>query len=443
MGNFSRNTFDRLKHYVGVRLQQGVPLIDADWNEQEDIKKFELQAFLKWFAGNGVPLGNDGFQILAASSTTNNFDIRGGNGTAEGAGRCIVDGWDVMIESNMRYSNQPLYNNASLAGQWGVDAITPLTTPIANRQDTVYLDVWEREVDSGEDSDLINPAIGLETCVRIKREWAVRVAEGSLVLPAPAVGHSFYPIARLTRPGGSAAITAAHMEDLRAIGINLSDMAEEIQDARGMKANLGNRLDESLTKGGQLRHNVVANDQVQSGAAINESKILFSASGHDHSGGGNGNQVGSSGLENNAVTADKLANNAVIGTKIADNAVTRSKITNVAVNKAKIAADSVGHAQLDFDLISSGSIADLAPDTVTTQLVQANVSFVSVTKRIYMPAVAITGVSGIGEARITHELLYKSTAVRDTYDVHIRIKNDLGGSELVDVIWYVYTFAED
>jgi hypothetical protein len=37
MGNFSRDTFDKLKHYVGVRLQQGVPIVDADWNELEDI----------------------------------------------------------------------------------------------------------------------------------------------------------------------------------------------------------------------------------------------------------------------------------------------------------------------------------------------------------------------------------------------------------------------
>jgi hypothetical protein len=262
MGNFSRNTFDRLKHYIGVRLQQGVPLIDADWNELEDIRKFELQAFLKWFVGSGVPLGNNGFQIIAASGTNNNFDITGGDGTAAGAGRCIVDGWDVMIESNLRYSNQLLYNNATLAARWGVAPIAPLTTPGAVRVDTVYLDVWEREVDSGEDSDLINPAIGLETCVRLKREWAVRVAEGSLSPPAPSAGHSFYAIARLNRAAGSATITATQIEDLRTTGINLSAMAAEIQDARGMKANLGNRLDESLTKGGQLRFNVVGSSQL-------------------------------------------------------------------------------------------------------------------------------------------------------------------------------------
>ena len=64
MGNFSRETFDKLKHYVGVRLQKGVLIVDADWNEQEDIRRYELQAFLKWFVGNGVPKGNDGFRIL-------------------------------------------------------------------------------------------------------------------------------------------------------------------------------------------------------------------------------------------------------------------------------------------------------------------------------------------------------------------------------------------
>lgn len=262
MGNFSRNTFDRLKHYVGVRLQQGVPLIDADWNEQEDIRKFELQAFLKWFAGNGVPNGNDGFRVLAAAGTTNNFDINGGNGTAPGAGRILVEGMDAMLESTMRYSNQPLYNNPTLAARWGVAVIPPLTTPGAAREDLVYIDVWEREVDSSEDSNLINPAIGIESCVRLRREWAVRVAQSAVSLPAAPVGHGYYPLARIKRPAGNAAILAAHIEDLRSVGINLADLAAEIIDARGMKGNVGNRLDESLTKGGQLRFNVVGSDQL-------------------------------------------------------------------------------------------------------------------------------------------------------------------------------------
>ena len=65
MGNFSQDTFDPLKNYVAVRLQQGVPLVDADWNEAHDVRKFEVQAFLKWFVGNGVPEGIDGFRIAS------------------------------------------------------------------------------------------------------------------------------------------------------------------------------------------------------------------------------------------------------------------------------------------------------------------------------------------------------------------------------------------
>ena len=41
-GNFSnggRDTFDAAKRYIGIRLQQGVPLLDRDWNELEDIRR--------------------------------------------------------------------------------------------------------------------------------------------------------------------------------------------------------------------------------------------------------------------------------------------------------------------------------------------------------------------------------------------------------------------
>lgn len=442
MGNFSRNTFDRLKHYVGVRLQQGVPLIDADWNEQEDIRKFELQAFLKWFAGNGVPSGNDGFRILAVAGTTNNFDIKGGNGTAQGAGRCLVEGMDAMIESTMQYISQPLYNNPTLAASWGVAIIAPLTTPVAARVDMVYIDVWEREVDSTEDSNLINPAIGIESCVRLRCEWAVRVAQGAAALPAPPAGHVYYALAKLTRPAGGAAILAEQIEDLRTVGINLAGLAAEIADARGMKANLGNRLDESLTKGGQLRFNVVGNDQVKATAAINESKILFSASGHDHSGGAAGNMIGTAGLENNAVNTGKLADLSVTFGKLGNLAVTSAKISDSAVTTAKIADEAVSRAKLDLTVVNSGSVVDLAPDGTSIQLVQANVGLEGV-KRIYMPVVAITSVSGSGTANVSHDLLYRSTQGRDTFDVYIRIRNETGGSELVDLVWYVYIFAED
>lgn len=70
MGDYSRDPRTRLsesvaKHYVGVRLQQGVPLLDADWNELDDLRRHELASVVARFIGDGVPSGNDGFRIDA------------------------------------------------------------------------------------------------------------------------------------------------------------------------------------------------------------------------------------------------------------------------------------------------------------------------------------------------------------------------------------------
>jgi len=65
MAVITSSTFDPLKRRCNVRLQQGVPIVDSDWNELDDIRKFELRAYLKWFVGDGVPDGNDGFRIDA------------------------------------------------------------------------------------------------------------------------------------------------------------------------------------------------------------------------------------------------------------------------------------------------------------------------------------------------------------------------------------------
>ena len=54
MGNFSRNTFNPNKNYVGVRLQQGVPLVDADWNELDDVIRNEIYSGLGQAFPDGV-----------------------------------------------------------------------------------------------------------------------------------------------------------------------------------------------------------------------------------------------------------------------------------------------------------------------------------------------------------------------------------------------------
>ncbi len=213
MGNYTRDTFDESKHYVGVRLQQGVPMVDADWNELEDIRRYEMRGMLRWFVGDGVPAGNQGFRIRQIEGVNDDFLIKGGDGTTDGAGRILVAGWEVLNESDVAYSAQ------------GVAPLVP-----GQDAQTVYLDVWEREVGPDEDGNLVNPVIGEETCVRDKREWLVRVAPGE-VIPDPPTGHVHYPLARLEWPEGVLDIT-----DLRRSGLRVGsylDMNQAISDAFG------------------------------------------------------------------------------------------------------------------------------------------------------------------------------------------------------------------
>src|SRR5262245_4705474 len=121
MAVITPDTFNPLRSYVSVRLQQGVPLVDADWNEAHDVRKFEVQAFLKWFVGNGVPKGNDGFRIEGLEpAEIGNFVIRRGvsaapdgtNNVERGlrhVGRCLVDGMDVLIIEDLNFRDQELH----------------------------------------------------------------------------------------------------------------------------------------------------------------------------------------------------------------------------------------------------------------------------------------------------------------------------------------------
>ena len=161
MAVITPDTFDPLRSYIGVRLQQGVPLVDADWNEANDVRKFEVQAFLKWFVGNGVPKGNDGFRIAALRpAAVRNFVIRRGVGAAPAGtsnveqglrhvGRCLVDGMDVLIAEDLNFRAQPLHvsqggSATALAAALGVPKIAEV--PNDTGTVVVYLDVWERLV---------------------------------------------------------------------------------------------------------------------------------------------------------------------------------------------------------------------------------------------------------------------------------------------------------
>jgi hypothetical protein len=223
---YSRNTFEafaKLRHYVGVRLKQGVPLVDADLNEMDDLRRYELRNFLRWFVGNGVPNLNDGFRILP-SGVANDVLISGGNGTPEGAGRCLVDGLEVLNESTVAFSAQE-FANAARAAAAGVPVVTLPSTPAGPRTDIYYLDVMEREITSAETGhgDIVDPRIGIEAARRIRREWAVRVVDSTTGVPADDTppGHRYLPLASVARVAGVSIIPASAITDLRRKDVTL------------------------------------------------------------------------------------------------------------------------------------------------------------------------------------------------------------------------------
>ncbi len=227
MGDYSRNTFSLTnvmhevltenpvadsRHYVGVRLQQAVPMLDADWNELEDIRRIESQINLMHFFGDGIPSGNIGFQIGAVTED-NDFTIN--------LGMALVSGVLVFNpHSALTYLGQATVFGAD------VDLLAP--PPAASRDDLVYLDVWEEESGASgidrNDERLVNPMIGVETCRRIERRWLVRVEPGATDLSSITrePGHYYMALARLRREAGQLRIPAQNIYDLRRTDVNVA-----------------------------------------------------------------------------------------------------------------------------------------------------------------------------------------------------------------------------
>jgi hypothetical protein len=226
MGNFSKDPLQVLsenlaKGYIGLHLQQGVPLLDRDVNLMQDFLLTMVRQLAAAFFGNGIfpsdenAGGNTGFRIQG-DGEPNDFSIL--------PGRALADGIVVSLGAQQKYSEQQA-------------DMPPLTTPplsqAPTREDAVYLDVWLGErtaADEDEDEHILDNAedIGVETSVRLRPEFLVRVAEGSNVAPPPAVGHVHIPLAVLKRPNTVAEIQANQIQDVRRILVTLPDLDQRL-----------------------------------------------------------------------------------------------------------------------------------------------------------------------------------------------------------------------
>ena len=174
MADYSVSPLDLLvanqnKGYVGLHIEQGVPLLDRDLNLLHDLVAATVRSVITRYIGNGIPADTDGFaiQALATGANNQNFRIAAGAGAS---GAYLVGGIEVVIPAETTYKAQR-------------PDIAPLTTPtpaqLDPRIDIVYLDVFLTEIDARNDPDLANSQdLGIQTSVRLKPNWVVRVAEG-------------------------------------------------------------------------------------------------------------------------------------------------------------------------------------------------------------------------------------------------------------------------
>lgn len=214
MANFSRNPLDVLqenqqKGYVGLYVEQGVPVLDRDLNLLQDLITATVRGVMQRYLGDGVAAAQPGFQITAIPAN-NDFQI--------GAGTALVAGLEVSAGAPLNYRDQTGVPNLR----------TPNASQPDPREDIVYLDAWLEEVDGTADADLLNSDdVGMQTSVRQRPAWQVLVAENGSP-PAPAPGHVHLDLARLTRPRGQAQIDDAVITDLRQPLDNLAGLAARL-----------------------------------------------------------------------------------------------------------------------------------------------------------------------------------------------------------------------
>lgn len=178
-GDYSRIAFDPWDDDLGVLLQQGRPLSDAEWNALALQLRRRMQVdTLDTIGAAVVPLQTpDAFEL----------SLSGGN-LGIGRGRMYVDGllaenhgsgdkaWDPRLEEEIGSapvfyvaqpadpdSGQPYYPN-------------PPALPTSGRH-LVYLDVWTREVGYLVRPGLIEKAIGIDSTTRLQTVWQVKLLE--------------------------------------------------------------------------------------------------------------------------------------------------------------------------------------------------------------------------------------------------------------------------
>ncbi|WP_380874656.1 hypothetical protein ACFB49_00440 [Sphingomonas sp. DBB INV C78] len=188
-GDYSRTSFDALRDFAGVLMQQGHPTLDADWNEYVSIVERRLRAETVDIIGRAV----------VPRETPTGFEIRVAAGPALtiGRGRMYVDGLLAENHGRIGAGAAPAFDRARIVDGRPAGVLDELIStepndfidytaqpylpaapdlPDGNGPHLAYLDVWRREVTPFKDPRLLEPALGgIDTATRWQTVWQVRL----------------------------------------------------------------------------------------------------------------------------------------------------------------------------------------------------------------------------------------------------------------------------
>src|SRR5438034_9708885 len=151
-GDLTRSTFDRIKHYSSVRMQQGRVQLDADWNEQQDIAACTDQTEARDVIGAcGAPdhpvADPRNFQLnIVTPNAAKDFTIA--------AGRIYVQGLLCENEVKVVASQQPDLPPDAAIVQMNDNTLKKLSQLNKIGTFIAYLDVWQRHVTALEDAGI-------------------------------------------------------------------------------------------------------------------------------------------------------------------------------------------------------------------------------------------------------------------------------------------------
>jgi len=200
-GDITRSTFDRTKHYSGVRMQQGRVQMDADWNEQLDIGDHLRRVADNDIIGpNGVPSGSDGG--FAVSVAAGNLQIS--KGRIYVAGTLCENEAAVFIAAPSpagAVSGQPDLPGVNFTTAGGIvlealltklGGVSGFDLPSTAGYYAAYLDVWQRDITSIDDPSIREIALGgPDTATRTKAVWQAKLLRLSDVTKQPACPTDF------------------------------------------------------------------------------------------------------------------------------------------------------------------------------------------------------------------------------------------------------------